>query len=887
MHDQSFHHIRHSFIDSRHPFQPDPLEEAALHLDIDRHFTLPGPTSNLPLLLLAAFLALSLDKRRLIQPVHGAPASDGGSTVTPSSSYIVYLRSAPPILNYRGGIKGYAATAPDVADSSLLTTSSIGDALGDIGHSFNDAVNGAMSDIRQRFRPLRADIRASGVQAFQKFLGKLQQDIAASVNISSKKIFRSYTYAVNAFGARLNQDQVEALESHPDVAMVRPDRIVHLRTSHTPTFLKLSTTLWSANGGVRNAGEGVIIGVIDSGIWPEHPSFADDTYGPVPARWRGTCVKSADFKACNKKVIGARFYNAGISQAGVAIDYATDFKSPRDGNGHGSWCSGAAAGNNGVNVKMGPSSFGIASGMAPRARIAMYKTMWRLAGTDGASGAMSDVYAAVDQAIADGVDVLSLSVGGGLTSYFDDLSFISAVQAGVFATLAAGNQGPPPADLFNYATIDNYSPFYLTVGASSTDRRYMANMTLGNGMVLQGPSWGGSNKMLQIVDGGQAVRPFASSSRAKLCYSNAIMANKVSGKILLCVRGENFLTDKLSAAVTAGAAAVIISNVAKGLSNTVFLRSAIPVIHITAAQATQLQRYLSNMRTQGRVPTARISSPYAVDNDMAPVIADFSSRGPVVNPAMQASWAGTNDILKPDVVGPGVNLWGPWRTPSLAQASTPNFGMVSGTSMATPHLAGLAALVVQKNPTWSPAQIISAFMTTASTTTNRGGLIPTDTGSVATPWDMGQGQVNTSGLLNPGLTYDASYTDFVNFLAGQSTWRANNIFSSMQLTPVPAYNLNRASISVSRMKKFVTINRRVTSVWTRASTYRAVLVVPDNVGIDLEPRTFTIAPGASVKYQMNITVRKASAAFSYGSLTWVDNNGHVVRSVIAVQPLTA
>ncbi|CAI7777330.1 unnamed protein product [Closterium sp. NIES-54] len=365
------------------------------------------------------------------------------------------------------------------------------------------------------------------------------------------------------------------------------------------------------------------------------------------------------------------------------------------------------------------------------------------------------------------------------------------------------------------------------------------------------------------------------------------MANKVSGKILLCVRGENFLTDKLSAAVTAGAAAVIISNVAKGLSNTVFLRSAIPVIHITAAQATQLQRYLSNMRTQGRVPTARISSPYAVDNDMAPVIADFSSRGPVVNPAMQASWAGTNDILKPDVVGPGVNLWGPWRTPSLAQASTPNFGMVSGTSMATPHLAGLAALVVQKNPTWSPAQIISAFMTTASTTTNRGGLIPTDTGSVATPWDMGQGQVNTSGLLNPGLTYDASYTDFVNFLAGQSTWRANNIFSGMQLTPVPAYNLNRASISVSRMKKSVTIYRRVTSVWTRASTYRAVLVVPENVGIDLEPRTFTIAPGASVKYQMNITVRKSSAAFSYGSLTWVDNNGHVVRSVIAVQPLTA
>ncbi|GJP48752.1 hypothetical protein CLOM_g8027, partial [Closterium sp. NIES-68] len=739
--------------------------------------------------------------------------------------------------------------------------------------------------IRQRLRGrLRADVRLGSVKAFGDLLGRLHRDVADSVKLPLSRIFRSYTYTMNAFGARLTPKQVHKLRRHHAVAMVRPDRMVQQRTVHVPTFLELPATLWGSNGGQKKAGEGMIIGVVDSGIWPEHPSFDDAGYGPIPSRWTGLCVNTSDFSgACNRKVIGARMYSAGLKTADVPIDFSQDYNSPRDNNGHGSWCSGAAAGNAGVQVRMGGAAFGAASGIAPRARIAMYKAMWKLVGYEGASGAMSDVYAAVDQAVADGVDVVSISVGGGLGSYFDDVTFVTAAKAGVFAALAAGNQGMPPLSPSVYATIDNYSPFYLTVGASSTDRRYMATLALANGVQLQGLSWGGSNKQMSLVDGSNAVKPFTSSTKARLCYTNSLTASKVSGKILFCERGENTLGDKLQAATTAGAAALVIGNVPGGVNNTVFLRAAIPVIHLNASASEALRRYLGTSR-----PTARLSAPYGVDNFLAPIIADFSSRGPVTNPSLAPSpGVATNDILKPDVVGPGVNLWGPWRA-QYPSSDPNNFGLLSGTSMATPQMAGIALLMLQKHPDWTPAQVISAMMSTAAVRTNQGGAIPAgDTGSAASPWDMGAGHISPKRVLDPGLTYNAGIREFANFLAGQDAGKAAGLFSSLgTLSPVPAYNLNRASISVSRLRKTVTVVRTVTNVAKAMSTYRATVVAPGSVSVSVSPSVFSIPEGGSVTYKVTITPKKVTNSFSFGSLTWKDRQGHVVRSVIAVQTIS-
>ncbi|CAI5958200.1 unnamed protein product [Closterium sp. NIES-64] len=797
-----------------------------------------------------------------------------------------------------------------------------------------------MRRVRQRLRSrLRADVRLGSVKAFGDLLTRLHRDVAESVKLPLSRIFRSYTYTMNAFGARLTPKQVHKLRRHAAVAMVRPDRLVQQRTVHVPTFLELPATLWGSNGGQKKAGEGMIIGVVDSGIWPEHPSFDDAGYGPIPARWSGLCMNTSDFNgACNRKVIGARTYSAGLKTADVPIDFSADYASPRDNNGHGSWCSGAAAGNAGIQVRIGGTSYGAASGIAPRARIAMYKAMWKLVGYEGASGAMSDVYAAVDQAVSDGVDVVSISVGGGLGSYFDDVTFVTAAKAGVFAALAAGNQGMPPLSPSVFATIDNYSPFYLTVGASGTDRRYMATLTLGNGVQLRGLSWGGTNKQMTLVDGSSAVKPFASATKlvggpgegfldpssppphlqarlcystsltpskvadarlcystlltppkvagkilARLCYSTSLTASKVAGKILVCARGENTLGDKLQAATAAGAAALVIANVAGGVNNTVFLRAAIPVIHLNATASEALLKYIS----MGRA-TARLSAPYGVDNFLAPIIADFSSRGPVTNPALPPSpGIATNDILKPDVVGPGVNLWGPWRA-QFPTSDPNNFGLLSGTSMATPQMAGIALLMLQKHPDWTPAQVISAMMSTATLRTNQGGPIPAgETGSVASPWDMGAGHINPRKVLDPGLTYNAGIRDFANFLAGQDAGKAAGLFSSLgNLSPIPAYNLNRASISVSRLKKTVTVVRTVTNVGNSMSTYRATVVPPSTASVSVRPSEFSIPQGGSVTYKVTITPKKVTNSFSFGSITWKDKQGHAVRSVIAVQTIS-
>ncbi|CAI7907798.1 unnamed protein product [Closterium sp. NIES-53] len=921
-----------------------------------------------------------------------------------AASYIVYLRALPAVLNYNGGIAGYPATSPSATpstpssssfspspsspqiDSSVFDMTSLkpssllvspnsatGNAVAVAGVSSSSSSKrksmlrggAAVRRVRQRLRSrLRADVRLGSVKAFGDLLTRLHRDVAESVKLPLSRIFRSYTYTMNAFGARLTPKQVHKLRRHAAVAMVRPDRLVQQRTVHVPTFLELPATLWGSNGGQKKAGEGMIIGVVDSGIWPEHPSFDDAGYGPIPARWSGLCVNTSDFSgACNRKVIGARTYSAGLKTADVPIDFSADYASPRDNNGHGSWCSGyggcspgmagvlsgydwcfpggaaapaagparagadasatwefpeasprleshfpslpppscsyrpAAAGNAGIQVRIGGTSYGAASGIAPRARIAMYKAMWKLVGYEGASGAMSDVYAAVDQAVSDGVDVVSISVGGGLGSYFDDVTFVTAAKAGVFAALAAGNQGMPPLSPSVFATIDNYSPFYLTVGASGTDRRYMATLTLGSGVQLQGLSWGGSNKQMTLVDGSSAVKPFASATKARLCYSTSLTASKVAGKILVCARGENTLGDKLQAATAAGAAALVIANVAGGVNNTVFLRAAIPVIHLNATASEALLKYISTGRlilplSPTALPihraTARLSAPYGVDNFLAPIIADFSSRGPVTNPALPPSpGIATNDILKPDVVGPGVNLWGPWRA-QFPSSDPNNFGLLSGTSMATPQMAGIALLMLQKHPDWTPAQVISAMMSTATLRTNQGGPIPTgETGSVASPWDMGAGHINPRKVLDPGLTYNAGIRDFANFLAGQDAGKAAGLFSSLgNLSPIPAYNLNRASISVSRLKKTVTVVRTVTNVGNSMSTYRATVVPPSTASVSVWPTEFSIPQGGSVTYKVTITPIKVTNSFSFGSITWKDKQGHAVRSVIAVQTIS-
>ena len=300
--------------------------------------------------------------------------------------------------------------------------------------------------------------------------------------VGAKKLY-DYSFAYNGFAAELTGSQAEKLANDPDVISIEKDRRGHVDTSNTVNFMGLTGNdgAWSKLGGVGKAGEGIIIGVVDTGIVVGHPSFSDkpssggQEYGPVPQGWLkpDRCQPGEGFKNsdCNKKLIGAQFFNAGFGLDRIA---ARDFLSPRDWNGHGSHTSSTAGGNNGIQATGDASSLGKISGMAPRARIAMYKVCWEEEVGDGGCN-NSDSVAAIDKAVADGVDVINFSISGTLTNYLDavEVAFLFAADAGVFVATSAGNAGPG-----NF-TVAHPSPWLSSVAAGTHSRRGQATITLG------------------------------------------------------------------------------------------------------------------------------------------------------------------------------------------------------------------------------------------------------------------------------------------------------------------------------------------------------------------------------------------------------------------------
>ncbi|CAI7795080.1 unnamed protein product [Closterium sp. NIES-53] len=725
--------------------------------------------------------------------------------------YIVRLRSAPPLTAYRGGIPGYPATAvwaddPDddgddngssdgliatsayaavtaaataaetitatVTATAAATVASVNVSTGPFATAASAGVTTAAASAAAaggNQRP-RINMRAAHVTAFAQLLQRQQAQVAADAEIAAGQVLYNFRQTTNGFAAPLTPAQLRRLKRHPSVASVRRSRVFRKLTTASATFLGLPSSVWPAVGGRSNAGAGMVIGIVDTGVWPEHASFSGAGFKAArPAGWAGKCQKTADFPACGNKLIGARYFVAGFQSENGSPDLTYDWLSPRDAAGHGTWCAGAAAGNSGVSFGQA----GTASGMAPAARLAVYKVFWTSYGDQFATEA--DIIAATNQAVADGVDVLSLSLGGGSAdaTYFDDIPFLNANTAGVFVAFAAGNSGKPSgsSSFSKYRTISNFSPFYLTVGASTIQR------------------------------GGVSLARRAPTKKA----------------------------------ASAGKAAVGASNHSSTTQSTPSTTPS-PTAKPTATQSK---------------PTAAATSPRRTAAATAPVVASFSSSGPLVRPWTVSQGAqATNAILKPDIIGPGVSLFSAWVGSDVGDKGS--YAQLSGTSMATPHLAGIAALVMQKYPKWSPAQVMSAIMTTAITTNMAGTAIKNAYGSVATPWEMGAGHVFPPKVLDPGLTYDARQAHYRNFLAGMSLSTAQMEFPGANLSPIAPRNLNRASIAVARLRGSVVVKRTVTNVAASASTYTASVVAPAGVSVTVTPMSFSIQPGARLAYRINL-----------------------------------
>lgn len=751
------------------------------------------------------------------------------------------------------------------------------------------------------------DYRSQNVQDYVRYLGDRKTAVLASVG--NAQVIADYDVVLNGFAALLTDDEVLALKNNALVADVQADQVRHLDTVSTSRFLGLSANggLWSQYaGGSLVKGENMVVGIIDGGIWPENPSFADrvdangkPTFDPAaslaytspPISFLGGCMSGEGFDPvlhCNNKLVGAKYFNAGFLASGRTMNW-TDYVSPRDSNngtdgyssghgGHGDHTASTAAGNANVDLTIDGIVLGQASGIAPRARISSYKICWTYddpTNEDGSNSRNScynsDAVKAIDEAVKDGVNVINYSISGSQTSSADavEQAFYRASLANVFVAASAGNSGPANA-------VAHISPWLTTVAASTHDRSFQADVVLGNGVKYTGASTNPNplpqTTLIRAEDAGIGGR------NANLCFSDAVAAAaagqvlldplKVAGKVVICTRGNNARVDKSLAVKNAGGAGMIQADTGAGL---VAETHSVPSVHVSAADGAAIKAYAV---AQQQAATSALSK-FVIGTKAAPIMAGFSSRGPNM---------GDSNVMKPDLTAPGVDILAsvsPALTPAEHAAVMSGelvppaaYASYQGTSMSSPHVAGLALLLRQSHPDWSPAAVKSALMTTGYSTLNDG-LAGAQNGLL--PWAQGAGHVDPNKAVNPGLVYDAGKADFVAYQCKVNKALVAPASDCVTYgTLDETYNLNLPSITVSSVQGNVTVRRTVTNVGGASATYSGAASVPGFTA-QVTPASLTLAPGARGSFTVKLTATSAPKdVWQFGSLSWT-GDGKIVR----------
>ena len=749
------------------------------------------------------------------QPVAAQPAEA-------TASYVVIM-AADPVVAYEGDEPGLSATAPEPG--------------------------------------AKVEPAAPEVEAYVDHLVETQVLVAAEAGVSADEIGNSFTYALNGFEAELTADEVAAIERKPEVAKVVPNELRQLQTDTSPRFLGIAAKQGAWASGF--VGEDVVVGVIDSGIWPEHASFADDGsysdlagYESLPCEFGDTAYNPDDAPfECNNKLLGAR---------DMRVAYTTfvgpeTFNSARDYDGHGTHTASTAAGNSGVAASIFGINRGTVSGIAPRARVIAYSACGEL------GCFTSDLVGAIDASVEDGVDVINYSIGGG-ASLTDaaDIAFLFAADANVWVATSNGNSGPGAATVGGPASV----PWITSVGASTHDRTYKNSARLGNAQIATGVS---------VTAGVKGMKPLVDAADLgnELCDSAAPFTGDITGKIVLCLRGVNARVDKSMAVANAGGVGMILYN-PNDAQALVTDNHFLPSTHVNFTTGTAIKAYIDSTASPKATLTQGVASPA-----QGSVMADFSSRGP--NPVAP-------DLIKPDVTAPGVNiLAGNSPFPSAGKPGE-LFQSISGTSMSSPHVAGLFALLRQAHPDWTAAMAKSAVMTTA-----RQDVVKEDGATAADPFDMGAGHVDPSGkpskkgsMFNPGLVYDAGLFDYFAFLctADPSIFvDAASTCGSLESAGVSTEttDLNVPSIGASSIAGSTTVQRTITSVADKRVNFSASVEAPAGFSVSVSPNTVRLNPGESAVVDVTITNETSPIdAWAFGALTW-SGGDYEVRSPIAAR----
>ncbi|GJM92874.1 hypothetical protein PR202_ga09380 [Eleusine coracana subsp. coracana] len=662
----------------------------------------------------------------------------------------------------------------------------------------------------------------------------------------------NYKHGFSGFAAMLTDDQAKQLAEFPEVISVEPSRMYEAATTRSWDFLGLSYQMPSDLLHKGRYGEDVIIGIVDSGIWPESKSFSDEGYGPVPSRWKGKCVAGQAWNrsSCNRKIIGARFYSVGVNEKILKDEYL----SPRDANGHGTHTASTAAG----SVVEAASFHGLASGFArggaPHARIAVYKALWNDKAKRRSAGNSATVLKAIDDAIHDGVDVLSLSLIGPGGSSFAELH---AVQKGITVVYAGGNDGPSPQ------TIANTDPWVITVAASKTDRSFPTMITLGNKQKIVGQS-------LYYLGKNSSRSSFKSLINGDSCTAALLNGTDVRGNVVLCtapnsprVTGPSgAYSEALQNVLGGGGAGLIFVQPTTDIISFTDCGGIIPCVLVDIDTGKQILNYINALSS----PKVKIDPTRSIigKETLAPKVAAFSSRGPSPD---------YHDFIKPDIAAPGANI--------LA-AKGNSYEIKSGTSMAAPHVSGIVALLKVLHPNWSPAALKSAILTTASITDERGMPILAEgwPRKIADPFDYGSGHIDPNRAADPGLIYDIDPRDYNKFL-GCTTMKTP---VSCNGTSFPGYYLNLPSISVPDLRQPITISRTVTNVGEVDAVYYAAIQSPPGVKMDVEPSVLVFSSATKViTFQVKLSpMWRMQGDYTFGSLTW-HNEQKTVRIPIATR----
>ncbi|XP_031284874.1 LOW QUALITY PROTEIN: subtilisin-like protease SBT3.8 [Pistacia vera] len=708
---------------------------------------------------------------------------------------------------------------------------------------------------------------------------ELLATIIGSKEEASKSMVYNYKHGFSGFAAKLTESQAQRLSEFPGVVRVIPNSIFKVQTTRSWDFLGLSSRSPSNLLHNSSMGEGAIIGVFDTGIWPESKAFCDEGLGPIPSHWKGTCESGDQFNAtthCNRKIIGARWFVDGYLAENGQLNTTDneEYYSPRDANGHGSHTSSTAAGSFVPNVSYKGLGYGTVRGGAPRARLAMYKVCWQ-----GGQCASADILKAFDEAIYDGVDVISISIASGMPGFaeVDERNGIAtgsfhAVAKGITVVCAASNDGPVAQ------TVQNTAPWIVTVAASSTDRAFFTHITLGNNRTILGRSifTGKETAFTEIVYPETTGLNPTSAAEIKDASFNATM---VAGKVVLLyvstIPRYTGTKNPIVVLQESGAVGVIIVRTQFDISISCYKDLACAIVDLEVGN--QILMYIRSTRS----PVVKLSpSKTFVGKPLSAKVAIFSSRGPSsISPA----------ILKPDIAAPGVNILA--AVAPHDQFNDNGFNVLSGTSMATPHVAGIVALLKASHHDWSPAAIKSALVTTAWKNSPSGS--PTFAEglphNIANPFDIGGGIVNPNEAADPGLVYDMSTADYMLYLCATGynnsaiSWLAGQATICPSIKP-SILDVNVPSITIPNLRDSVTLTRTVTNVGASQIAYTAVIEPPFGIKVSVTPQVLHFKPTAKkISYQVTVfTSHKVNTGFYFGSLTWTDGV-HAVRIPLSVR----